>query len=204
MWRLPNAGMTVALTFDAGSDLGFTTSILDTLAAQHVVASFGITGLWAEGHPGAVRRMAAEGHQIINHSYSHRSFTGASAADPLLTRAARLADLARAEAVLQGLTGRSCVPYWRPPYGDTDASVLRDVAVAGYRSTVMWTIDSHGWMGLPADGIVERVLTSVTPGAIVAFHVGSASQDGPALARIIDGLRAAGYTFVTVEQGMNG
>lgn len=194
----------MALTFDAGSDLGYTSMILDVLAANHVPATFGLTGAWAREHPDEVRRIAAEGHQVINHTDTHHSFTGASAENPFLTRAERLADLAKAEATLSSLTGRSCAPFWRPPYGDTDAGVLRDAASAGYAYTVMWTVDSHGWMGLDAAGIVDRILTNAEPGAILAFHVGSASQDALALQRIIDGLRTQGYTFVTVAQGVHG
>lgn len=62
VWRLPILQKVVAITFDAGSDLGFTGQVLDRLAAYGVSVTFGITGDWAEAHPDAVRRMAAEGH----------------------------------------------------------------------------------------------------------------------------------------------
>jgi peptidoglycan/xylan/chitin deacetylase (PgdA/CDA1 family) len=106
--------------------------------------------------------------------------------------------------VLSGLTGTSTVPFWRPPFGDYDSSVLVDVAGIGYAYTVLWTIDSRGWQGFTADQIVERVLGQAVPGAIVAMHVGSQSQDGPALARVIEGLRALGYSFVTVADVLPG
>ncbi len=201
VWRLATSQKVVAITFDAGSDLGFTDQVLDTLATYGVRVTFGITGEWADEHPDAVRRMAAEGHQVMNHSYAHRSFTGASASNPLLTTAARQADLAKADAVLSALIGCTTQPFFRPPYGDTDAGVLADVGAAGYRYTVMWTVDSGGWQGLTADQIVERITTRAEPGAILAFHVGSASQDAVALPRIIEALRAAGYSFVTLAGG---
>jgi hypothetical protein len=59
----------------------------------------------------------------------------------------------------------------------------------------MWTVDSRGWMGLAAPLITQRCTDLAEPGAIYVFHVGSASQDGPALQGIIDGLRAANYTI---------
>lgn len=186
------------LTLDAGSDLGYTDQILDTLAQKRVQASFGITGAFADAHPTRVQRMAREGHVVMNHSYTHRSFTGTSSSDVLLTTSERQADLARADAALAPLIGRSTAPYWRPPYGDYDAGVLADVGGAGYAVTVMWTFDSLGWRGVSADQIVERVLDRAEPGAIIVMHVGSQSQDGPALARVIDGLRAMGYGFTTV------
>jgi peptidoglycan-N-acetylglucosamine deacetylase len=196
--RFTTSSKVVALTLDAGSDLGYTSQILDTLSAKGVQASFGITGAFADAHPGSVSRMAREGHVVINHSYTHKSFTGLSSSSVLLSRAERQADLARADAVLAPLIGHSTVPYWRPPYGDYDTGVLADVGAAGYAYTVMWTFDSLGWKGTTADQIVERVLDRAEPGAIIVMHVGSQSQDGPALARVIDGLRAMGYSFTTI------
>jgi len=190
---------TVALTFDAGSDVGSTTTILDALATEGIRATFGMTGSWAEAHPELVRRMVVEGHQLLNHSYDHPSFTGASTGRPPLSEAQRVDQLTRTEAALNRL-GASAAPWFRPPYGDTDASVDADVGTAGYQYDVLWTVDSLGWKGIPVDQIVSRCLDGAVPGAIFLFHVGSASADGAALPAIIDGLRAQGYGFDTVER----
>jgi len=192
---------TVYLTFDAGSDTGFTGQILDTLKANGIVAAFGVTGRWAEQNPDLLRRIAQEGHTLINHSYDHPSFTGRSTNLPPLTQAQRWEQLDRTESMIQGLAGVSTKPYFRPPYGDYDDSVNADVYARGYLYNVMWTVDSLGWNGLAADAIVERCLALAEPGAIYVFHVGSASQDAAALQRVIDGLRAMGYT---ISSGLNG
>lgn len=199
---LPTSEPVVALTFDAGSDVGFTDQILDVLADRGVQASFGITGEFARAHPTQVRRMAREGHEVMNHSDSHRSFTGTSSTEVLLSRAERQADLRAAETILTSLIGHATIPYWRPPFGDYDSSVLADVGAIGYSATVMWTIDTLGWTGLSADAILARVLTDARPGAIVAMHVGSQSDDALALTRMIDGLRTRGYRFTTVFNGL--
>jgi peptidoglycan/xylan/chitin deacetylase (PgdA/CDA1 family) len=196
--RGPTTSRTVALTFDAGSDRGFVAQILDTLASEGVVASFGLTGVWAERNPDIVARIANDGHAIINHSYSHASFTGNSTDGRPLTQAQRFAELDRAEAVIAGITGRSTKPLFRSPYGDYDASTNRDVGARGYAFNVLWTVDSRGWLGIPASEITAHCLRMAIPGAIYVFHVGSASQDGPALPAIIAGLREAGYSFVSV------
>ncbi len=200
--RLPASAQVIALTLDAGSDLGYTDLILDTLGEKGVQASFGITGAFAEAQPERVRRMAREGHVVMNHSQTHFSFTGTSSPDVLLTTEERQTDLLRADAVLSSLTGATTTPYWRPPFGDYDAGVLDDVGAIGYAYTVMWSFDSLGWRGRSADEIVERVLDLAEPGAIVVMHVGSQSQDGPALGRVIDGLRSMGYTFTTVATAL--
>jgi peptidoglycan/xylan/chitin deacetylase (PgdA/CDA1 family) len=201
-WSLPTTEKVVALTFDAGSDVGFTNQIIDMLADRRVQASFGITGEFAREHPDQIRRIAREGHEVMNHSDSHWSFTGASSDKVLRTRAERQADLREAESTLTSLIGHATIPYWRPPFGDQDSGVLADAGALGYSATVMWTIDTLGWKGLSVDAILDRVFTQVRPGAIILMHVGSQSQDGPALARMIDGLRARGYRFTTVFNGL--
>jgi peptidoglycan/xylan/chitin deacetylase (PgdA/CDA1 family) len=146
-----------------------------------------------------VRRIAADGHQIINHSWDHPSFTGRSTGTAPLSTAERLDQIRRAERTLANLGVRTA-PWFRPPYGDTDESVDRDLAAAGYRYDVLWTVDSLGWEGRPPAEVTRRVLDAATPGAIVLLHVGSASTDIEALPDIIAGLRAKGYGFVTVAK----
>jgi peptidoglycan/xylan/chitin deacetylase (PgdA/CDA1 family) len=188
----------VALSFDAAADTGFASQILDTLKANGITASFSITGQWAERNPELVRRIAREGHLLMNHSYDHASFTGVSTGEPPLTRTERFDQLDRTDAIIEELTGHSTRPYFRPPYGDYDASVNADLFARGYTYNVMWTVDSGGWAGLLAADIMRRCLEGAEPGAIYVFHVGAASEDAAALQRIIDGLREMGYGFETI------
>ncbi len=189
---------TVALTFDAGADRGYAELILDILRVNRIVASFGMTGHWAERNADLVQRMAEEGHQLINHTWSHRSFTGFSPKTRALGVIERRVELEQTDDFLQGMTGRSSRPYFRPPYGDLDGGALKDVADAGYDYTIMWTVDSLGWNHLPARGIVERCLSRAGPGVIYMFHVGAESEDALALGQIIEGLRSRGLDFVTI------
>jgi peptidoglycan/xylan/chitin deacetylase (PgdA/CDA1 family) len=194
----------IALSFDAGSDAGYTAQILATLRERGVRASFGITGKWAEQNPDLLRQIVADGHHLINHTYDHDSFTGLSTRRGPMSSAARRLQLERTEAAVRRIAGVEIGRYFRPPYGDYDASVNVDVAASGYAYNVMWTVDSFGWNGLSANGIVERCLSRAVPGAIYIFHVGGQSQDGPALQRVIDGLRARGYTLGTVADLIEG
>lgn len=190
----------IALTFDAGADEGYAASILDTLKQKRVTASFGMTGGWARSSPELVARMAKEGHQLINHSQTHRSFTGASTNSAPLTPAQRLAELVRSDDLIEDAAGVRTGGWFRPPYGDYDDGVLRDISAVSFRYNAMWTVDSLGWNGLTRDQIVNRCLSQHGNGYIYLFHVGAAAQDGPALAAIIDGLRSRGYGFATVAQ----
>jgi peptidoglycan/xylan/chitin deacetylase (PgdA/CDA1 family) len=194
--------MAVAFSFDAGSDAGYAQLILDTLAANGIRASFGMTGHWAEQNPDLVQRMVGEGHHLINHTYDHSSMTGASTGKRPLTREERWWQLDNTEEIIAGLTGATTKPFFRPAYGAYDASVNEDVGARGYAYNVMWTVDSRGWMRWSAGAITQQCLELAEPGAIYVFHVGSASQDGPALQGIIDGLRARGYAIGTVPDVM--
>jgi peptidoglycan-N-acetylglucosamine deacetylase len=191
----------VGLTFDAGADRGYAEQILDTLAAEGVKASFGITGHWAEQNPDLVKRMVAEGHMVFNHTYDHSSFTGYSTGTEPLDHDQRIAELTRTERIIRKLTGGyEVAPYFRPPYADYDDSVLADVDEAGYWITVQYDCDTLGWNGATVDQIVERCGDNASPGDIILMHVGSASLDAKALPRLIDALRAKDLAFVTVEQ----
>jgi len=190
----------VVLTFDAGSDSGYTADILRVLREEHIRAAFSITGLWAEANPDLLNSIAADGHVLINHSYSHPSFTGRSTNMAPLTSEERALQLSRVETTVYRLTSRSTRPFFRPPFGDFDDSVAADAAAAGFPVIVMWTIDTFGWNGASVEQIVERTMTLAEPGAIVIMHVGSDSQDGPALPEVIRRLRADGYAFVTIDE----
>jgi len=190
----------VALTFDAGSDAGRTATILDLLADYGVRATFALTGEWVEQNPELARRIVAEGHEVMNHSYDHPSFTGVSSDEVALTTESRWSQLDRTENAIRSIAGRTSLPYFRPPFGDQDATVARDAGARGYRFLVMWTVDSLGWKGLAPSDVVSRCVERAEPGAIMMFHVGSASTDADALPDIIDQLSASGYTFASIGE----
>ncbi len=194
-----NSGM-IALTFDAGADRGQAAYILDVLADYGVQATFGMTGTWARDNPDLVARMVAEGHQIINHTWSHPSFTGGSSSTTVLTRAARLDQLDRAEAIVEQETGYVMQPYWRPPYGDISASVLRDVYAGGYYVTVMWSCDTLGWNGASEQAILNRCMYPMGAGDIILMHVGADGLDWAATDNMIRYFQSQGLQIVTIEE----
>jgi len=196
--RGPTARRGVLLTFDAGADTGYAGQILDTLKAAGVTATFGITGRWAEQNTALVRRIVAEGHSIVNHTYDHRSFTGVSTHSAALSPDQRIAEITHADQVLTGLAGHPIRPWFRLPYGDGGHDVQAQVLQAGYRYVLGWTVDSLGWQGLSAAAISTRCLSRAAPGVIYLFHVGSQSQDAAALPGIIQSLKDQGYGFETV------
>jgi peptidoglycan/xylan/chitin deacetylase (PgdA/CDA1 family)/N-acetylmuramoyl-L-alanine amidase len=192
----------IALTFDAGEDRGYTEDILNYLAEENIIASFGITGRWAENNPDLVKRMVAEGHQVFNHTYSHRSFTGFSTPwnPEALATWQRMEEIQRTHEIIYDLTGYDMRPFFRAPYGDVGPQSLADLAAMGYYITANWSVDSYGWKGWTAAEIAQHTIANSTPGGILLFHVGSKSADYEALPAIVKALRKDGYAFVTIEQ----
>lgn len=188
----------IALTFDAGADRGYTGQILDILATNGISASFGLTGTWARANPDLVYRIGVEGHHVINHTLTHRSFTGVSDGLGGLSPDARVAELEQADAIMAPLLGHTTRPWFRPPYGDYDGAAMEQIAAAGYSYNIMWTVDTLGWNGVSTQEIIDRILRGAAPGAIILMHVGAGSRDAAALQPMIDALRARGYGFATV------
>lgn len=198
--RLPGSDRVVALTFDGGSGAAAVASILSTLQDKGVRATFFVTGEFARRFPGDVAAIVDAGHRIGNHSDTHASY-------PALLDVEIAADLAKAEASIVDAGGAAATPLFRFPFGDRTAADIRAVNHAGYLP-VRWTVDTLGWKGtsggITADAVLQRVLDTATPGQIVLMHVGAHPTDGStldadALPRMIDGLRALGYTFVALD-----
>lgn len=193
-------GGRVALTFDAGAASEPAASILDTLHERGITVTFFLTGRWAEENPDLVRRIAAEGHEIGNHTYSHPRL-------PELEDEAIHEEIVRTEAIVQGLTGHTTRPYLRPPYGARDSRVLDRLGAEGYLC-IYWTLDSLDSVDPPktVEFLVDRVTHPKDAqgrpipldGAIVLLHVGSRAT-AQALPAILDGLEAQGLRVVPLS-----
>ena len=72
---------TVALTFDDGPNPETIHRLLDVLEKYDIKATFCILGHRAEGNEEILKRIADEGHLLVNHSYSHHDLTTLSASD---------------------------------------------------------------------------------------------------------------------------
>lgn len=195
--RGPTTEKVVALTFDDGSDGTNINTILQILSTHNVKATFFLTGSGVNNHPQSIRNISNQGHQLANHSYSHPDFTKISAAE-------MRSQLQRTEDIVRNVTGKTTKPFFRPPFGAYNSTVLQHVGDTGYRYNVMWTIDTVDWTGNSSTDIVNRVMNRITPGAIILLHTGAGARGTPAaLPTMITRLKGLGYRFVTMSQLMN-
>ncbi|WP_019635489.1 delta-lactam-biosynthetic de-N-acetylase [Paenibacillus fonticola] len=177
------------LTFDNGYENGYTTFILDTLKAKKVPAVFFVTGHFVKDQPALVKRMAAEGHIVGNHSWSHPDMTAIS--DAQIKE-----ELERVNKEIVALTGRSDRGYLRPPRGIFNERTLRVTKELGY-TNVFWSAAYKDWDTKEQHGsdyAFKKVVSQLHPGAIILLH--SVSKDNKeALGAIIDEARRQGYEF---------
>ncbi|MCR5825855.1 MAG: polysaccharide deacetylase family protein [Oscillospiraceae bacterium] len=176
----------VALTFDDSPNGKTTERLLDGLRERGAHATFFVIGEQIEGQEALVRRMAAEGHQIGNHTWTHRRLDTSGAVGRQ--------ELSRTEAALERVLGGS--GYWiRPPWGFASAETLREAKAP----LVYWTLDTEDWRVLDAQKTARDIVDHVADGDIVLLHDSYETSVEAALAAI-DALRARGFAFVTLEE----
>lgn len=194
--RGPRTRPAVALTFDDGPDPVWTPRVLDLLARQAVRATFFLVGARAARHPEVVRAIAAGGHELANHSWSHRSLW-------LLGPRRTAEEIGRAHDLLADLTGRP-PRFFRPPWGMLNAAMFGALRRHGERC-VLWSVQPEGLRARPAAAQARFVLDRAHAGAIVDLHdaeglPGAPARLAAALPGMIDGLRARGYRLATVSE----
>lgn len=186
--RAVNCAVTkcVALTFDDGPSWP-TPTLLDTLKANRIPATFFVLGQKVDANPQHTIRTWVEGHEVANHSWNHPEMNR-------LTRAQQQWQVDATDAELAS-HGISAPTLMRPPYGAYNATT-RDLGFP----LILWDVDTRDWDGPPSSATVrERVRTGVRNGSIVLQH-DVHNNSVLAVPGIIADLTAMGYTFVTVSE----
>lgn len=184
-----------ALTFDDGPDVAHTPEILDVLAREQVKAAFFLIGARAEAAPDIARRIAAEGHDLGNHTWSHRSLW---LCGPAETRR----QIGRGHHAITAASG-SAPRFFRPPWGMTNLATFGALRRLG-TPCVFWTVQPEGRRAVASEVQVRRVSARVSPGAIVDLHDadgvrGAGTRLVQALPDLIDALRARGFALAPLR-----
>ena len=181
----------VALTFDDGPSED-TPALLDLLKAEGVKATFFVIGSQIEKHPDIVRRIAAEGHTLGNHTASHPNLM-------ICTPGRTRRELERVQQQVQELTGQKPT-WWRPPFGFRSPWTQPVASRLGLRCA-LWTINPRDFQNPGASVIVERVMSAVDKGVIVLLHDGleKRGQTLEATRELIHKLKEQGIRFKRLD-----
>ena len=182
----------VALTFDAAWGNEDTTRLLEILEKHHVQATFFMTGDWVEKYPKEVLAIKEAGHDLANHSETHRSMIWLDKEEvkkEVLDVHEKVLELAEVEMRL-----------FRVPYDNYDDDVIRVIQACGYYP-IQWSVNSLDWKDYGAENIIETVLGSaeLKNGAIILLHNGT-KYTADALDGLLTELEKKGYQMVPVSK----
>jgi peptidoglycan/xylan/chitin deacetylase (PgdA/CDA1 family) len=179
----------VALTFD-GNPGEPTDRLMDLLKRYQAPSTFFLEGRRIHKYPEVVRRIAEEGHEIGDHTWTHAVLTDVSDA--------QIRDELRHTAqAISGITG-SEPTLMRPPEGRTDDRVSKVAEELGM-AQVLWTVTAKDYQTDDSALITKRVLDGVGRDGIILLHP-LHKGTVPAMPAILKALSKQGYTFVTVSQ----
>ncbi len=179
-----------AVTVNCAWDKNNIPQLLEILEREDVKATFFLVGQWVEQYPQLAKEIAAAGHEIGNHSYSHPDFRTKDEGE-IET------ELRRTDELIRQACG--AVPKLvRFPSGDYTAETVSTVRQLGYE-VIQWDVDSRDWMDPSSEEITERVMSQLQPGSILLFHAGKSNTE-EALPRILSRMKAEGYRFIPVGE----
>lgn len=189
IYRVETEARRLSISFDATWGTDLTDEILTILREHDLKTTFFLAGYWVDKYPQYVIRIAEEGHEIGNHSYSHPHMNSLSF-DGIVR------ELEKNHAMIADLTGQD--PFlFRPPFGEYNNTVIQAAESINYY-TIQWSIDSLDWKNTSSNEVYQRVKEKAGPGDIVLFH--NAARPTPdALRRLIPELLADDYEIVPIS-----
>ena len=193
--RADDAHKVLYLTFDAGYENGNVEKILDTLKAHRAPGAFFILDNLIRQNTDLVKRMAAEGHTVCNHTAKHKDMT------KFTDKAAFAKELTALEKIYTEYTGNSMAKYYRPPEGKFSEENLQFANELGYK-TIFWSFAYADWdndkQPDPAASL-EKLKLHLHPGEVLLLHPTSATN-----AAILDAFltyaEQEGYRFGTLAE----
>ncbi|WP_446225356.1 polysaccharide deacetylase family protein [Nocardia sp. IBHARD005] len=180
----------VALTFDDGPTAR-TPEVLRVLGESQVPATFYLVGQDLAAHPEYGAAIVGAGHEIGNHSYSHRRMM-------LVSGDTVREEIERTDSEIRRAGYPGPISF-RPPYGKKLWALPHYLADHD-RTTVTWDVEPDSAGGASREAIVADTLAQTRPGSIILLHVMHGAESITAVPEIVDRLRAQGYRFVTVSE----
>lgn len=192
IYCVEKADKKISISFDAAWGADDTDNLLTILDKHGVKATFFLVGDWVRKYPEEVKKIAAAGHDIGNHSNKHPHMGQ-------LSKEGNKKELMAAHEAVKKLTGIE-MNLFRPPFGEYNNTVIEAAEECGYY-TVQWDVDSLDWKEYGTDSLIKQVLNNkhLGNGSIVLFH-NNAKYTKDALDTIITGLKQQGYELVPISE----
>lgn len=185
--QLDPARPMVALTFDDGPYTPVTGRILDALQSANGRATFFVVGSRIDGREEILKRIAASGCELGNHTYDHKTLRGLSESE-IRTQ------IEKSDKKIYEVTGQATTVL-RPPGGmyDDSLTAICDKPIA------LWTVDTLDWKHQNKDTSVQRALEGIRDGDIILMH-DLFFPTADAAETLIAELTERGFQLVTVTE----
>jgi len=183
------------LTFDAGYENGNVAKILDTLASENVPGAFFVLKNLIERDTELVKRMANEGHMVVNHTLRHRDMT------KFTDKALFTEELEGLNKLYKDAIGTDMPKFYRPPEGRFSEQNLKYASELGY-TTVFWSFAYADWDNdkqPDPEEAKEKLRRNTHNGAVILLHPTSATN-AAILGDMIREWKAQGYRFGTLDE----
>jgi peptidoglycan/xylan/chitin deacetylase (PgdA/CDA1 family) len=187
----------IALTFDDGPSQGVTQSVMSSLAAANVKATFFVVGSMVDQTPSLLAAEVAAGHSTVSHSYSHPSLTS-------LSQAEVYQEMFKTETAF-GNAGVCRRPtLMRPPYGDINSNLDKFLRRMGYRAMI-WNLDTMDWQDAQSNPnlVVSNFKTNfnnLMPSGILSLQHDLFQYTADIVPSILSFIQTKSYEFVSVER----
>lgn len=184
-------GPYIAITFDDGPHGTNTPRLLDILAKRNIKATFFVLGQCVAEYPQILKRIASEGHEIGNHSWSHPSFAK-------MSNDGVRSQIDRTQQLIGDTMGKRPT-ILRPPYGAITPAERQWIAKDFGLKIILWSVDPQDWKFRDAARVQRTIVNETRNGSIILAHdIHPSTID--AMAPTLDALLAKGFKFVTVSE----
>jgi peptidoglycan-N-acetylglucosamine deacetylase len=208
IWSVPTSTNYVALTFDDGPDPEFTPAILKLLDRYDVKATFNVMGWNALKHPELLKQAVSAGHEIGNHTWSHRDLAYESVGSTFR-------QLRAGKDAIENVV-ETPIRFLRPPRGELTGAAARAAAELRY-DILLWSVTRGPTSVITPKQVTDWVIEHVTPGDVLGLHdgIGRGTFDPhtkgsralrdrrrvemTALPSLLAGVRAKGLEFTTAS-----
>ena len=179
----------VAFTMNCAWNADDIDNILETLEKENVKITFFMVGEWIDKYPEAVEKIYKAGHEIANHSDTHKHVNNLSYED-------NVKEIENANEKIKNITGEENKLY-RAPYGEYNNTVIKAAKENGY-ITIQWNLDTLDYTGITGEEMWDRIKNKINPGDIILSHNGT-EHTADSLDMLIKNIKEKGFEIVRVS-----